>query len=431
MPRPIRLASPAPRAVLAVGGELKSTVAVVSGLDLVASPHIGDLENEPTFESFRRAARRMLDYYGVEPEVIAADLHPGLRVNAVCDRAFSPRVVRSAPSRAAPLRALALRARHLGRIGADLGNGADLGRIGADLGNGADLGRIGADLGNGADLGRIGADLGNGADLGRIGDDWSGAPGDGPFLGIILDGTGYGSDGTLWGGELLLGNSRGFERVAHLRNMSLPGGEAAIREPWRILAGLGLEPPVDARPDSELAAVATIAANPRLSPVSSSCGRLFDAAAAILGFDRRVTFEGEAAIWLESLAAEATTTATAPIFRFAPMDGPELLRALREAAPDPGVMKKAALSRLALGFHLSLAENIADEATRIAVGKGLDEAFLSGGVFQNRIFTSALVETLARRGIAARLGIRVPPNDGCISIGQAAYAIGAANAIMQ
>ncbi len=113
------------------------------------------------------------------------------------------------------------------------------------------------------------------------------------------------------------------------------------------------------------------------------------------------------------------------------MDGPELLRALREAAPDPGVMKKAALSRLALGFHLSLAENIADEATRIAVGKGLDEAFLSGGVFQNRIFTSALVETLARRGIAARLGIRVPPNDGCISIGQAAYAIGAANAIMQ
>ncbi len=258
VPRPIRLASPASRAVLAVGGELKSTVAVVSGLDLVASPHIGDLENEPTFESFRRAARRMLDYYGVEPEVIAADLHP--------DYESTRYAIELAARLSIPLLRVQHHYAHL------LSVLVDLGRIGADLGNGADLGRIGADLGNGADLGRIGADLGNGADLGRIGDDWSGAPGDGPFLGIILDGTGYGSDGTLWGGELLLGNSRGFERVAHLRNMSLPGGEAAIREPWRILAGLGLEPPVDRAP--------TLSSPPlRRSPRTRGCRRSVRAAA--------------------------------------------------------------------------------------------------------------------------------------------------------
>jgi hydrogenase maturation protein HypF len=262
-------------------------------------------------------------------------------------------------------------------------------------------------------------------DLGRIGGEESAA---GPFLGIILDGTGYGSDGTIWGGEIFVGDSRGFERAAHLSGFSLPGGEAAIREPSRILAGLGLEA-AGLRPEAELDAIAKIAANPRLSPSCSSCGRLFDAAAALLGFDARVSFEGEAAIWLESLAAEAGGRSMD--IEFAAMDGIALLRALREEAPDPRAMDRCELSRLALAFHRSLARNIAGEAARIAAEKNLKEAFLSGGVYQNRLFAKALISDLGQLGLAAHLGVRVSPNDACISIGQAAYAIGGANGILR
>jgi hydrogenase maturation protein HypF len=380
VPRPFRLASPTPKGVLAVGGELKSTVCVASGLDLVASPHIGDLENEPTFLSFRSAADSMLAYYSVRPGIVACDLHP--------DYESTRYAIEYAERLDIPLVRVQHHYAHL---------------------------------------------LSVLLDLGRI---W--APGEGPFLGIILDGTGYGSDGTIWGGEILIGDIGGFERAAHLSHLILPGGEAAIREPSRILAAHGLELP-GSRPAAESEAIGKIALKSDLSPRSSSCGRLFDAAAALLGFDRRVSFEGEAAIWLENLASEADVCETkageaavseAPTFDFPPMDGLALLRALREAASEPKAMNRAGLSRLAHGFHVSLARNIAEEAARIAKGRGLTEAFLSGGVYQNRIFTRAIVTELARRGIAARMGERVSPNDACISVGQAAYAIGAAGSIL-
>jgi hydrogenase maturation protein HypF len=386
VPRPFRLASPARRQVLALGGELKSTVCVASGHDLVASPHIGDLENEPTFEGFRRAADEMLAFYGVEPELVACDLHP--------DYESTRYAIEFAERRSLPLVRVQHHFAHL------LSALLDLGRLGGEGGS------------------------------------------TGPFLGIILDGTGYGSDGTIWGGELLLGGMGGFERLSSLAPLALPGGEAAIREPWRILAPLGLRPiglwdqgaePSAAR-EAEMDAVRRVAADPVLSPRSSSCGRLFDAAAALLGFDWKVSFEGEAAIWLEALASEAAEREASAgeasarrrglsiDFAFPAMDGSALLAAMAEELRQAGGHNF--LARLALGFHRSLARNIAAEASRLAEERGLGEAFLSGGVFQNRLFTAELVSALAEAGLEARLPLRVPPNDACLSIGQAVFAIG-------
>jgi hydrogenase maturation protein HypF len=187
----------------------------------------------------------------------------------------------------------------------------------------------------------------------------------------------------------------------------------------------------EARTKLELEAVARVAKDGSLSPGTSSCGRLFDAAAAILGFGRRVGFEGEAAIWLEALASEALVAASASraaggLPEFPALDGPALLGLLAARAEDPQVMPRDALAALALGFHIGLAENIAEAAAAKARRFDLDEVALSGGVFQNRLFLEATIGALGRRGMEAIVGGRVPVNDGGISVGQAAAGILAA-----
>ncbi len=361
-PRPLRLDLPSPIPILALGAELKSTISVVSGEDLATSPHIGDLEGYSAFEHFRRTVLEMLDYYGVTPELVVADLHPDYE---------STRFGRElAEERGIPF--LQVQHHHAHLLSALVDTGA--------------------------------------------------LEGPKPALGIVLDGTGYGSDGGIWGGEILLAKGCGFERLGRLEPIPLPGGEAAIREPWRIAAGLGLlARPPEGRAPEELEAVARIAREGDLSPKTSSCGRLFDAAAAILGFDRRIGFEGEAAMWLEALASEALSPA--PLPEFPPLDGPALLALLADRARAGGESSRASL---ALAFHLGLAENVAEAAAAIARPGGFKELALSGGVFQNRIFHEAMVDALERRGILSLVGLRVPVNDGGISVGQAAAGILAA-----
>jgi hydrogenase maturation protein HypF len=167
--------------------------------------------------------------------------------------------------------------------------------------------------------------------------------------------------------------------------------------------------------------VRKIAADRVLSPLTSSCGRLFDAAAAILGFERRVSFEGEAAIWLENLATEAKEAAALP--RFDPLDGRRLLLLLAGLAENPRRLERSRLSALARGFHVALAESLVDAAAIQAERRGRREIVLAGGVFQNRLFLEIMMDGLAKRGMLPLIGDRVPLNDGGISVGQAAFAL--------
>jgi hydrogenase maturation protein HypF len=368
-PRPIKLAKPCRTPILAVGAELKSTVSVVSGDDLATSPHIGDIESPAAFDHFRRTILDMLDYYDVEPAMIVCDLHPDYESTRFAEEFSCERNI--------PLRRVQHHHAHL--LASVLGEGL--------------------------------------------------LYESGKHLGLVLDGTGYGEDGTIWGGELVLSQSGHCERLDHLSHFPLPGAEAAIREPWRIAAGLGLlQYNTDVISKSDIETVCRIARDRELSPLTSSCGRLFDAAAALCGFDGRVSYEGEAAIWLEALASEALRDGAvaergSKHAYTSGFDGRALLEILAEKVGNPHRVLRSVLCRFALDFHIDLAESLASIASQYARGMGLQRLYLSGGVFQNRIFTDAILAALGRREIQGVLSRRVSVNDACISIGQAAAGI--------
>jgi len=229
----------------------------------------------------------------------------------------------------------------------------------------------------------------------------------GPALALVFDGTGYGTDGTLWGGELLRCDLREFVRVGHLAPVPLPGGEAAIRQPWRCAAA-HLEQagrPVPWPAWSEVRASLQVNA-----PLSSGMGRLFDAAAAVLGLRDEVTYEGQAAVELEQLAG--STPAEAYPWRFG--DGAELIGLLHDdlAAGRPR-------AEIAAAFHETIAAAAAAECARAAEPRTV---VLSGGTFQNLRLLGSTHTRLEETGFRVLTHLRVPPNDGGISFGQAAVA---------
>ena len=229
----------------------------------------------------------------------------------------------------------------------------------------------------------------------------------GPALAVVFDGTGFGTDGTLWGGEILRCDLAGFERVAHLEPVPLPGGEAAIREPWRVAAmhleGAGLPVPFERW---ELVR-ASLAVN---APLSSGMGRLFDAVAALLGVREEVTYEGQAAIELEQLAAD--TRAEPYAWRFG--SGTELVRLVHD-----DLAGGRARAEIAAAFHETIARAAADACEEAG---GSDAVVLSGGTFQNLRLLAATRREFEERGFRVLSHERVPPNDGGISYGQAAVA---------
>jgi hydrogenase maturation protein HypF len=233
----------------------------------------------------------------------------------------------------------------------------------------------------------------------------------GPALALVFDGTGYGLDGTLWGGELLRCDLAAFERVAHLEPLVLPGGEAAIREPWRVAAAW-LEEQGRPVPFGDWARVrASLAVN---APRSSGMGRLFDAVAALLGVRERVTYEGQAAIELEHLAGDVTAAPYGCAIGDGRIRGGELLAAvcddLAEGRPR---------AEIAAAFH----EGVALAAARACQEVGEPTAVvLSGGTFQNLRLLASTTRRLEEHGYEALCHRRVPPNDGGISYGQAAVA---------
>ncbi len=250
----------------------------------------------------------------------------------------------------------------------------------------------------------------------------------GPAIGAIYDGTGYGLDGAVWGGELLAGGVEGFDRAAHLWPVRLPGGARAIHEPWRmacawIVEVLGPEPPIPrglagrVEPDRWLS-VARLCESGVGSPVTTSAGRLFDAVAALCGVRAEVTYEGQAAVELEALASGDSDTGAYPLpLAEAVLDARAAVEAVL-ADLDAGVAPATVAAR----FHSGLAAATADACAALAGARGLDTAVLSGGVFQNRLLLERTAGALAGGGMRVLRPERLPPNDGGISYGQAAVA---------
>ena len=253
----------------------------------------------------------------------------------------------------------------------------------------------------------------------------------GPAVGAIFDGSGLGTDGTVWGGELLAGDLDGFVRAGHLWPVRLPGGDAAVREPWRMacawLAAAEVEPPpaLARRIDpARWAAVAALVRSGTAAPETTSAGRLFDAVAALCGLRDAVTYEGQAAVELEAACdPEERGAYPLPVVERGTADAALVLDARATiAAVAADVRAGAAPGAIAARFHRALAGATATAATLVAERRGLGTVVLSGGVFQNRVLLAATAERLARAGLRVLVPERLPANDGGIAFGQAAVA---------
>jgi hydrogenase maturation protein HypF len=250
----------------------------------------------------------------------------------------------------------------------------------------------------------------------------------GPAVGAIFDGTGYGTDGTVWGGELLYGDAGGFERAASLAPARLPGGKRAIGEPWRmacawLIAATGREPSLPGELARHVDAkswhhVAELAARGLNSPLTSSVGRLFDAVAALCGIFPRVSYEGQAAIELE--AACDPGGGRSYEITLGPDGGLDPRAMIAAIAVDVGA--GVPVGAIAAGFHAALSRATAAACARVAAARGCEVVVLSGGVFQNRRLLESTARELDAAGLRVLAPRQLPANDGGISYGQAVVA---------
>jgi hydrogenase maturation protein HypF len=362
-PEPIPLVRPARRQVLAVGAELKNTVSVAKGHNVIASHHIGDLEHLAAYRSFLQAVDHLCHLTGVAPEVVAHDLHPEY---------LSTKFALDGDLPTFPVQ------HHHAHIASCL------------------------------------------VEHGR----------EAPVLGVAFDGLGMGTDGTVWGGEFLVADLDSFERVGHLRTVPLPGGNMAIREPWRMAlswahAAVGREAAERYGRGADERWPAVLAMVERADTIlTSSAGRLFDAVAALCGLRERVTYEAQAAIQLEAAcAAVPVGDGLGWDVDLVPAGG------LTVVDPSPLVARVVAerergtpVAHVAAGFHDGLGRAVADTAVDLARSAGLDTVALSGGVFQNVRLTEVVTARVVAAGLSALVHEHLPPNDGGVSVGQAAIA---------
>jgi len=361
MPFPVQLPVPG-KNILAVGAELKSNISVVSGDRLVTSNHIGDLGTPETFTHFTETVSEMLEYYDIQPEIIVSDLHPDYESTSFAE-SYAKK------------------------------NGIKLVKVQHHYAH------------------FLSCMFESGLSS--------------PALGIIMDGTGFGCDGTVWGGEVITGNLHAFERRGHIGHFPLPGGERAIAEPWRILAGFLDEGEFMDKcswAGSSAAGVYSIRDNRNFSPLTSSAGRLFDAAGALLGFNKNVSYEAEAAIYLEMLALKDSSADIIPSV-YNEEDGiitcdPAVI--IRELLLLSGRRDQSCLARL---FHNSIIEAMAGIAMSVCSTAGLQNVLLAGGVYQNRLILSGMEKRLATAGLNVFFNRKIPANDAGISAGQAVYGV--------
>jgi hydrogenase maturation protein HypF len=388
-PLPVTLATAAQdSAVLAVGAHLKNTVALSVGPQVFISQHIGDLENEPSCNAFESVIRDFEKLYERSPSVVAADLHPDY-LSTRYALARAPESGSATPAAAHAPRLWRVQ-HHLAHVLSCMAENEI----------------------------------------------------EPPLLGVSWDGTGYGLDGTVWGGEFFLVTAERAERRAHLRPFRLPGGDAAVKEPRRTALGLlcevfGLEafemrgiPAVSAFSASELSSMRTMTVRHLNSPITSSAGRLFDAVASIAGLRHRVRFEAQAAMELE-FALEGIQTDEAYVLEW--RAGAGTVPVLDWSAMVKGLLDDVragmSIGKISAKFHNGLVEGILTVARHVGrkgmpgEGNGPKSVVLSGGCFQNRYLLVRAVRRLTEAGFRPYWHQRVPPNDGGISLGQVVAAV--------
>lgn len=361
VPRAIKLPG-AQGAVLALGAELKNTICLTKGDQATLSQHIGDLQNPAVVDSMLHTVAHLQQLLDVRPALVVHDLHP--------DYAST-----HAAQQMTGLPCLAVQHHH-----------AHLASCLADNGRAAKA------------------------------------------IGVIFDGIGYGADGHIWGGEFLVGDYAGFERLGHLRELRLPGGDAATREPWRMALSLlyatyGADFPAlgvfETIPAADRHLLLQMLVKGINAPWTSSCGRLFDAVAALVGLRLRVSYEGQAALALEMSVDEGEAVAG---YDFT------LLRTEQGIVVDPAPMVRQlvadvqqgrAVGDISAAFHNGLAAAIVAVCSAIRNQWGPLPVALSGGVFQNAYLSSRTTLGLAAAGFEILVHRQVPPNDGGLALGQA------------
>lgn len=352
VPEPVDLGADGP-CTLALGADLKATVCVTRGREAFVSQHIGSLDNVATIRFHEETTRHLIDILDVEPEIVACDLHPDFWTTRRADE-LGPPVVR-----------VQHHAAHVAAIAAEHGI-------------------------------------------------------DGPCLGLALDGHGFGDDGAAWGGEALLVDNISWKRLGHLAPLALPGGDRAAREPWRMgvaaLQALGrLDEAQRLFPDVPAAGALARALGGGLTvPTTTSAGRLFDAAAALVGTCRAQRYEAQAAMELEALVQSPSVLD----------DGWRIADGVLDFAPLLGALADAGLSPRegADLFHGTFAAGVAQWAAGVARTSGHRRVALGGGCLLNRVVTELLAAHLRAVGLEPLLARAVPPNDGGLSLGQAYFA---------
>jgi hydrogenase maturation protein HypF len=360
-PQPVFLRGSVP-SVLGTGAELKNTVCLTRGSEAFVSQHIGDLENLETLRSFEHSIAHLERILEIEPQLIVHDLHPDyLNTQWALRRGDLP--------------CMAVQHHH-----------AHIAAVMAER---------------------------------RL---------DGAVVGLALDGTGFGTDGTIWGGEILRVDDLGFERIGHLRQVPLPGGAKAIKEPWRTALGYlwCMDPENVGRryadvlatwPEGDIKIILQMLARRLNCPLTSSCGRLFDAAAALCGIRRSVSYEGQAAIELEQAIEPDDGHYDGRVENGADsilIDQLPIIEALIEDK-----RRGVAVGKIAARFHNGVIRILSRAAVIAAEKTGLNRIALSGGVFQNAYLSERLERDLLGQGLEVFGHIELPANDACISLGQA------------
>lgn len=359
-PSPLRLPKPL-LPILGVGAELKNTITLGRDEYAFVSHHIGDLQNLETTDSFQEAIHHFEKLFKVNPEIIACDLHPDYHSSIYAQKRTCEMDI--------PLIKVQHHHAHLAACLAD--------------------------------------------------NQWNSNE---PVIGVCFDGTGFGTDGSIWGGEFLLGDYSGFSREYHLANFPLPGGDAAIKKPSRSAlaclwkAGIPWEedlPPVMATPESERFLVLQQLQKEINSPPTSSAGRLFDAVSSLVGLCHLSTYEGQAAIELEIVSNSGVSDSYGFDFGVEDID---LKSTFQEIILD--LRKGVEVSCISAKFHNTITQIILTAAQKIRNNSGVSTVALSGGVWQNIRLLEGTIELLETNGFRILWHHQLPPNDGCISLGQ-------------
>ncbi|MEW6599435.1 MAG: carbamoyltransferase HypF [Nitrospirota bacterium] len=361
VPSPVIVPFKFRRPVLSLGANMNNTIALGIDNKVFMSQHIGDLDTPLAVEFYEETVNDFLRLFDMVPEVVVADMHPGYYSSKLGERVYGDRLVKVQHHYAHILSCM----------------------IENDI------------------------------------------PEDAGVIGFAFDGTGYGPDRTIWGGEVLTASYEGYERAFHLRRFKLPGGDKAVKEPRRTALSLLYETfgegaeeirPVPFTPE-ETSFLVNMLRKDINSPVTTSMGRLFDGVASLIGLRQNVSYHAQAAVELEQLAYSSDETSSYP---FAVQDGvidqrpmiEMIVNDVRSGAPSGLISRK---------FHNTIVEIILNTAVQLKEKTGTSYAALSGGVFQNSFLLERAFYGLKERGLKPLIHQTVPPNDGGISLGQAVY----------